>query len=54
MASTEEKLKACKELGAIGGINYKENPEFGDQVMSLTEGHGADMILDCVGASHWE
>ena len=54
VASKEEKLETCKALGAIGGINYKENPEFGDQVMSLTDGHGADLILDCVGASHWE
>ena len=54
VASTQEKLDTCKQLGAIGGINYKENAEFGDQVMGLTEGHGADLILDCVGASHWE
>ncbi len=54
VASKAEKLAYCKDLGAVEGINYKEEPEFGDKVMGVTEGHGADLILDCVGASHWE
>ena len=54
VASTDEKLEYAKSLGAVGGINYKKDPEFGDRVMSITDGHGADMILDCVGGSHWE
>ena len=35
-------------------MNYKETAEFSEQVMALTEGHGVDMILDCVGGSHFD
>ena len=41
-------------LGAIAGINYKEDLDFGDKIMEITEGKGVNMILDCVsGGPNW-
>lgn len=52
-AGSEEKIEYCKSLGAIGGINYKTTPNFSEKVLELTEGVGADLVLDCVGASYF-
>lgn len=46
--STEEKAKAAKEAGASDVILYtKQN--FVDEIKNLTDGHGADLIIDGVG-----
>lgn len=46
--STEEKAKAAKEAGATDIILYtKEN--FAEEIKKLTNGHGADLIIDGVG-----
>ena len=47
-ASSAEKLEACRRHGADHGINYVEE-NFPEQVMELTQGHGADVIYDPVG-----
>ncbi len=48
--STEEKAKAAKEAGASDVILYtKQN--FAEVVKNLTNGHGADLIIDGVGKS---
>jgi tumor protein p53-inducible protein 3 len=52
-AGSEEKLKACKALGANYGINYKSGP-FLPEVQKLTEGKGVNLILDFVGALYFE
>lgn len=52
-AGTDEKIKKAKSLGARGGFNYKTG-DFSDWVESITEGKGANLILDCVGSSFWE
>ncbi|WP_089938029.1 NADPH:quinone oxidoreductase family protein [Candidatus Entotheonella palauensis] len=46
-ASSEEKLAACKQMGADHVINYTEG--FREQVKDLTGGRGADVIYDPVG-----
>jgi len=46
-ASTEEKLKVCRRMGADHAINYTQG--FREQVKDLTDGHGADVIYDPVG-----
>jgi len=51
-ASTEEKLKKARELGADVLINYKE-AEFDKEVRRLTEKRGVDVVFDCVGAETW-
>jgi NADPH:quinone reductase len=49
-ASTEEKLAIAKELGADELVNYtKEGWE--QQIVELTDGKGADVILEMVGGS---
>ena len=53
-AGSEEKIEYCKTLGAADGINYKTTPEFSAKVLELTGGAGVDLLLDPVGASHFE
>jgi len=50
-AATQEKLDACKQLGADILINYSED-DFAERLLELTEGHGADVILDIIGAGY--
>ena len=37
----------------MAGINYKETPDFSKLVMEMTNGHGADIILDPVMGSNF-
>jgi putative PIG3 family NAD(P)H quinone oxidoreductase len=50
-AGTQEKLDFCRELGAEVLVNYKEE-DFVEKVRAETGGHGADVILDNVGAKY--
>ncbi|HUH06257.1 MAG TPA: NAD(P)H-quinone oxidoreductase [Egibacteraceae bacterium] len=50
-ARSERKLAACRDLGAEAGINYLEQ-DFVAATRELTDGHGADVILDMVGAAY--
>jgi putative PIG3 family NAD(P)H quinone oxidoreductase len=50
-AGSREKLDACLALGADIAINYREE-DFVDGLMAATDGHGADVILDIVGAAY--
>lgn len=50
-ARTEEKCRACENLGAVRGIRYTDE-DFGEIVMSLTDGKGVDVILDIMGGSY--
>ncbi|MCG3419863.1 NAD(P)H-quinone oxidoreductase [Oceanobacillus jordanicus] len=52
-AGSREKLDYCRSLGADIGINYKEQ-DFAEEVLKETNGVGADVILDFIGASYWE
>ncbi|XP_075057459.1 quinone oxidoreductase PIG3 [Mixophyes fleayi] len=52
-AGSAEKLEIAKKLGAAAGFNYKEE-DFGKKCLEATNNVGADIILDCVGATHWE
>lgn len=51
-AGSPEKLARCLELGAHAAINYKTET-FAEQVKTLTDGRGVDVILDFVGAPYW-
>jgi putative PIG3 family NAD(P)H quinone oxidoreductase len=50
-AGSKEKLEACRELGADILINYKDE-DFAGALKEATNGHGADVILDIVGAAY--
>jgi NADPH:quinone reductase len=50
-AGSAEKCAACLELGADHAINYKEE-DFVTATLRITEGKGADVILDMVGGSY--
>jgi putative PIG3 family NAD(P)H quinone oxidoreductase len=50
-AGSQEKLDACKRLGADILINYRED-DFAERLLELTDGHGADVILDIIGAGY--
>jgi NADPH:quinone reductase-like Zn-dependent oxidoreductase len=50
-SSSDEKLKRAKGLGADFGVNYLKNPEWDKAVLELTEGRGADHVVDLGGSS---
>ncbi|MGY6023927.1 NAD(P)H-quinone oxidoreductase [Streptomyces spinosirectus] len=50
-AGTREKLERCAELGADILINYREQ-DFVEEVKKATDGAGADVILDNMGAKY--
>uniref|UniRef100_A0A7N1A406 Enoyl reductase (ER) domain-containing protein n=1 Tax=Kalanchoe fedtschenkoi TaxID=63787 RepID=A0A7N1A406_KALFE len=52
-AGSEEKLAACKDLGADVVINYKSE-DFVTRVKEETGGKGMDVILDCVGGPYFQ
>jgi NADPH:quinone reductase-like Zn-dependent oxidoreductase len=51
-ASTEEKLKRAKQLGADFVINYTKE-EFDKRIRDLTNKRGVDIVVDYVGADTW-
>ncbi|BFM05671.1 zinc-dependent alcohol dehydrogenase family protein [Halioxenophilus aromaticivorans] len=48
-SSSDEKLAKAKALGADATINYRATPEWGKAVMELTEGLGANHIVELGG-----
>lgn len=50
-AGSAAKLDVCRELGADVGIDYREQ-DFVAEVKDATDGRGADVILDNMGASY--
>jgi putative PIG3 family NAD(P)H quinone oxidoreductase len=50
-AGNRAKLEVCRELGAELLVNYREE-DFVERLHELTNGHGADVILDNMGAKY--
>jgi putative PIG3 family NAD(P)H quinone oxidoreductase len=50
-AGSQDKLDACRRLGADILINYRED-DFAESLLEATGGHGADVILDIIGAGY--
>ena len=48
-SSSDEKLARAKELGADDGVNYRDNPDWAEAVLRLTDGRGADHIIEVGG-----
>lgn len=53
-SSSDEKLAHAVKLGARDGINYRTEPEWSKAVLRLTQGRGADLVIDVVGKSTLE
>jgi NADPH:quinone reductase-like Zn-dependent oxidoreductase len=49
-SSSDEKLERAKGLGADHLINYRKTPEWAAEVLRLTGGRGAEVILEVGGA----
>ncbi|MEN3122390.1 NAD(P)H-quinone oxidoreductase [Janibacter sp. LM] len=50
-AGSQDKLDVCRELGAEILVGYKEQ-DFVEEVRAATDGHGADVVLDLMGAKY--
>ena len=50
-AGSAEKLEACRALGAEVLVDYREE-DFVERVREATDGHGADVVLDIIGAKY--
>lgn len=50
-AGSDEKCRACEDLGAQQAINYR-TADFVEAVRELTDGRGVDVVLDVVGGSY--
>jgi NADPH:quinone reductase-like Zn-dependent oxidoreductase len=48
-SSSDEKLARAKSLGADEVINYKRTPDWDKEVLRLTDGEGADVVLEVGG-----
>lgn len=51
--SSTKKTDICLEYGADYAIDYR-NSDFAEEVQRITDGHGADLILDFIGASYYQ
>jgi NADPH:quinone reductase-like Zn-dependent oxidoreductase len=49
LAGSKEKAQRAEALGASFVINYKENRNWHVEVLKMTKGHGADIVIDNVG-----
>jgi NADPH:quinone reductase-like Zn-dependent oxidoreductase len=48
-SSSDEKLERARDLGAHHTINYRTTPEWQDEVLRLTDGVGAHVVLEVGG-----
>ena len=50
-AGSEERCRACLELGADAAFNYREQ-DFLACALDATAGRGVDVVLDCIGGKY--
>ena len=50
-AGSEDRCRACLELGADAAFNHRQD-DFSAATLDATDGHGVDVVLDCIGASY--
>src|SRR5262249_9030768 len=53
-SSSDDKLAHLRSLGADMGVNYRATPAWEKEVMRLTDGRGADVVLNTVGIGEME
>ncbi len=51
--SSTKKTEICLRYGADYAIDYRTE-NFAEEVQRITDGHGADLILDFIGASYYQ
>jgi putative PIG3 family NAD(P)H quinone oxidoreductase len=51
-AGSDEKCRACIELGAVGAVNYNTQ-DFATEIRKLNSGGGIDVILDMIGGDYF-
>ena len=51
-AGSDDKVKACLDLGATAAINYR-TADFLEEIRKLTAKRGVDVVLDMVGAPYF-
>jgi NADPH:quinone reductase-like Zn-dependent oxidoreductase len=49
-SSSDAKLERATSLGATDTINYQSTPDWPTRVRELTDGRGADLVVDTVGS----
>lgn len=50
-SSSDEKLERARQLGADHLINYRATPAWDREVLKLTDGRGADLVVETVGGA---
>jgi NADPH:quinone reductase-like Zn-dependent oxidoreductase len=50
-SSSDEKLERARQIGADHLINYRATPAWDEEVLKLTEGRGADLVVETVGGA---
>jgi NADPH:quinone reductase-like Zn-dependent oxidoreductase len=50
-SSSDEKLERGRELGAHHLINYRSKPDWDAEILRLTDGYGADLVLETIGGA---
>lgn len=50
-SSSDEKLERARQMGADHLINYRATPAWDEEVLKLTEGRGADLVVETVGGA---
>jgi NADPH:quinone reductase-like Zn-dependent oxidoreductase len=53
-SSSDDKLALARQLGADDPINYQRRPDWDKAVLELTEGRGADVVVEVGGAGTLE
>lgn len=52
VTASAPKHELCRDLGAEVAIDY-ESEDFAERISALTDGHGADIIIDFIGAPYF-
>jgi NADPH:quinone reductase-like Zn-dependent oxidoreductase len=50
-SSSNSKLQVAKSLGATHLVNYKDTPDWDQEVLRLTNGKGVDQVIEVGGAA---
>jgi NADPH:quinone reductase-like Zn-dependent oxidoreductase len=53
VSSSDEKLERGRRLGADHLINYRATPDWDAAVLALTDGRGADLVVETVGGANF-
>ncbi|HAT33541.1 MAG TPA: NAD(P)-dependent alcohol dehydrogenase [Janthinobacterium sp.] len=52
-SSSDEKLERARQLGADHLINYRATPAWDEEVLKLSGGHGANLVVETVGGANF-